>query len=568
MPMNVALYARVSTEVQEARGTIGSQLEALRTRAAQDGHHVVAEFLDDGYSGTRLDRPGLDALRDGAEAGQFDLVLCLTPDRLARAYGYQFLVLEEFARLGVRIMFIDAPPLDDDPQSRLLIQMQGVIAEYERAKILERHRRGTLFRARAGEIVHWKVSYGYRRVPRGPERVAHLVIFEPEAVVVRRIFADYTAGGDSIRAIIRRLYREGVPSPTGLPLWRPATLWRLLRNSVYAGRALFNHMEALPPSGRSQHSTRHRLRPRDEWITIPVPAIITEEVFEAAQLVSRDNSAFSPRNTTAECWLLRRLVRCGRCDLSTECRQMRDRHGIARRYYRCQNHDQYRAGSEQRRCQERSIRADQLDAFVFGQVREALLRPDVLLAGERAVTSRTPTPDDELLTAQLQSLDRKLEHSEAERRRLLDVFQTGLVELAEFQRRVGDLDLRRRQLTIQKETLVSQRRELAQNNRLRQRVGAFAERIRDGLDELTFQQRQRLLRLVVEQVRVQGWQVEIRLRIPLDDPSDGDPVPRPKRPRPRPSTDMRLRSVGVDELATIVGVQPQERKGQSASDLG
>jgi site-specific DNA recombinase len=145
MPMNVALYARVSTEVQEARGTIGSQLEALRTRAAQDGHHVVAEFLDDGYSGTRLDRPGLDALRDGAEAGQFDLVLCLTPDRLARAYGYQFLVLEEFARLGVRIMFIDAPPLDDDPQSRLLIQMQGVIAEYERAKILERHRRGTLF---------------------------------------------------------------------------------------------------------------------------------------------------------------------------------------------------------------------------------------------------------------------------------------------------------------------------------------------------------------------------------------------------------------------------------------
>ena len=555
--MNVALYARVSTEVQEARGTIGSQLEALRTRAAQDGHQVVAEFLDDGYSGTRLDRPGLDALRDGAEAGQFDLVLCLTPDRLARSYGYQFLVLEEFARHGVRIMFTDAPPLDDDPQSRLLIQMQGVIAEYERAKILERHRRGTLFRARAGEIVNWKVSYGYRRVPRGPERPAHLVIFEPEAAVVRSIFADYSAGGESIRAIIRRLYREGVPSPSGLPLWRPATLWRLLRNSVYAGRALFNHMEALPPAGRSQHSTRHRLRPRDEWISITVPAIISDEVFEAAQRVSRDNSAFSPRNTTAECWLLRRLVRCGRCELSTECRQMRDRHGIARRYYRCQNHDQYRAGSEERRCQERSIRADQLDAFVFAQVRDALLRPDVLLAGERAIASRTPTPDDELLAAQLQSLDRKLEHSDAERRRLLDVYQTGLVELAEFQRRVAELDLRRRQLTIQKETLVTRRRELAQNNRLRQRVGAFAERIRDGFDELTFQQRQRLLRLVVEQVRVEGWQVEIRLRIPLDDPSDGDTVPRPKRPKSRTSTDMRLRSVGVDELATIVCVDPE-----------
>ena len=438
--------------------------------------------------------------------------------------------------------------------------MQGVIAEYERAKILERHRRGTLFRARAGEIVNWKVSYGYRRIPRGPDRPAHLVIFEPEAVVVRRIFADYTSGGDSIRAIIRRLYREGVASPTGLPLWRTATLWRMLRNSVYAGRAVYNHMEALPPSGRSQHPTRHRPRPRDEWITIPVPAIINEEVFEAAQLVSRDNSVFSPRNTTAECWLLRRLVRCGSCGLSSECRQMRDRHGIARRYYRCQNHDQIRAGSEQRRCQERSIRADQLDAFVFGQVREALLRPEVLLAGERAVASRTPTPDDELLTAQLQSLDRKLEHSEAERRRLLDVYQTGLVELAEFQRRVGVLDLRRRQLTMQKETMVTQRHELAQNNRLQQRVGAFAERIHDGLDELTFQQRQRLLRLVVEQVRVQGWQVEIRLRIPLDDPSDGNPTPHPNRPKPRTSTDMRLRSVGVDELAAVIGVDAEQRK--------
>ena len=166
--MRVAVYARVSSEAQEARGTIGSQLEVLRARVATEGHELVAEFCDDGYSGARLDRPGLDALRDQAEAGTFDAVWCLSPDRLAHAYAYQVLVLDELEHFGVRVLFADAPTLDDDPQARLLTQVQGVIAEYERAKISERNRRGRLFRARTGEIVTWKVPYGYRRVPATP----------------------------------------------------------------------------------------------------------------------------------------------------------------------------------------------------------------------------------------------------------------------------------------------------------------------------------------------------------------------------------------------------------------
>jgi site-specific DNA recombinase len=130
--MRVAIYARVSTEAQEARGTIGSQCAALRERAAAEGHELVAEFLDDGHSGARLDRPGLDALRDAAEAGLLDAVWCLSPDRLARVYAYQVIVLDELARHGVAVLFADAPALDDDPQARLLTQVQGVIAEYER----------------------------------------------------------------------------------------------------------------------------------------------------------------------------------------------------------------------------------------------------------------------------------------------------------------------------------------------------------------------------------------------------------------------------------------------------
>src|SRR5438105_6562375 len=139
--MRVAIYARVSSESQQARGTIGSQMEVLRARIRAEGHELVAECSDDGYSGARLDRPGLDALRDQAEAGAFEAVWCLSPDRLARAYVYQVLVLDELARHRVPVRFTDAPPLDD-PQARLLVQVQGVIAEYERAKFAERERRG------------------------------------------------------------------------------------------------------------------------------------------------------------------------------------------------------------------------------------------------------------------------------------------------------------------------------------------------------------------------------------------------------------------------------------------
>ncbi len=226
--MKVALYARVSSESQQARGSIGSQLEVLRARIAGQGDELVAEFCDDGYSGARLDRPGLDALRDQAEAGGFDAVWCLSPDRLARAYVYQVVVLDELAALGVPVLFHDAPAIDDDPQARLLTQMQGVIAEYERAKICERNRRGRLWRSRAGEVVSWKVPYGYRRVPRDAKSPAHLEVFEPEAVVVRRIFDEYVAGGRSIRQIVRGLNTDQIPTPTGKTVWWHSTLCRPL----------------------------------------------------------------------------------------------------------------------------------------------------------------------------------------------------------------------------------------------------------------------------------------------------------------------------------------------------
>jgi len=518
--MKVALYARVSSEAQEARGTIGSQLEVLRARVAAEGHELVAEFCDDGYSGARLNRPGLDALRDQAEAGAFDAVWCLSPDRLARAYAYQVLVLDELEQFGVRVLFSDAPAIDDDPQARLLTQVQGVIAEYERCKIAERNRRGRLFRARAGEMVTWKAPYGYRRVPRDATGPARLEVFKPEAAVVRRIYDDYVNGGLSIRHIMRALNTEQIPTPTGKAEWWHSTLCRILTNEAYVGRVYFNQTETIPTntaanSGRRRPATQRR-RPREEWIEIPCPSILDDAIFEAAQRVSRDNSKWSPRNLQDEAWLLRGLVRCGACGACLNSHKLGRNADKVHRYYTCRN--KARSGVPgQQRCPERSVRADVLDAFVFEQVKAALLRPEVLCAGEAALRAATPSTDDELLGAELDRLTRKIDNNRAERRRLADLYQSGLLELNEVQRRAREVDTRHDTLARQRDELIAQRQQLAIDNRLQQRVSDFARRAALGVDKLNFQQRQQLLRLIVDHVSVTGWQVEIHLRIPLDE---------------------------------------------------
>jgi site-specific DNA recombinase len=543
--MRAAIYARVSTEAQEARGTVSSQLATLTERVAAEGHDLVVSFCDQGYSGARLDRPGLDALRDQAEAGVFEVVWCLSPDRLARSYAYQVLVIDELARHDVRVIFADAPAIDDDPQARLLTQVQGVIAEYERAKIAERNRRGKLWRARAGEVITWKAPYGYRRIPRVGEIAAHLEIYEPEAAVVRRIFDDRVAGGHSVREIARRLNADRVMSPSGQAVWSTSSISSLLRNESYLGRLYYNQTEATAdprPGGKS----RQRPRPKQDWIAIAVPAILDDTVFEAAARVGGPNAYFSPRRAKPGAFLLRGLVRCGHCGIAVACHQRpasKKTDVIWNRYYYCRNHDPLRAGGEHRRCPERNIRADALDTFVFEQVRDALMRPEVLTAGEHAVAARTPMPDDEIVAQQLCRLDRKTEAVQAEHRRLVDLYQADLIDLAELRRRAGEVDQRRRSLETQRHSFIEQHQALTQDDQLRCRIAAFAERVVAALDDLNFEQRQSLLRLVVEEVQVSGWNIQIRLRIPLDeDPGAGST--RKTTARARLSSQDRLRSLG------------------------
>ena len=248
-----------------------------------------------------------------------------------------------------------------------------------------------------------------------------------------------------MREICRRLNADGVASPTGKPTWGHSTLCRLLRNEAYVGRVYYSRTESVPDR---RPTRRHRQVPRDrdEWIPIDCPRIISDELFAAAARVATDNTKWSPRRAEPGQWLLKGLVKCGACGVGTNCHKMRGRNGTWHRYYYCRNHDPLRAGGEYRRCPERNIRADALDAFVFDHIRAALTHPDQLLAGEQAVTLTTPIPDDELLAAELARLDRKIDAADTERRRLVDLYQGGFIELPDMQRRATEVSARRKEL--------------------------------------------------------------------------------------------------------------------------
>src|ERR1035437_7501659 len=207
-----AIYARVSSDQQREANTIASQTSALIEFAQGHDLEVPGEwvFEDDGYTGATLERPGLERVRDLAAEGQIQVVLAYSPDRLSRKYAYQILLMEELARNGVETLFVKAPQ-GSSAEDQLLVQFQGMIAEYERAQILERSRRGKRHRAEQGEIsVLSGAPYGYRYVRKTDDSAAYYEIIEEEATIVRMVYERYTVGGLSIGAITRLLNERGI----------------------------------------------------------------------------------------------------------------------------------------------------------------------------------------------------------------------------------------------------------------------------------------------------------------------------------------------------------------------
>lgn len=494
-----ALYARVSTRRQEQEATIESQLERLLSHAKEHDYEVPDElrFVDQAVSGSRLARPGLDRLRDGAATGAFATVLCLSPDRLARNLGSQQVVLDELRAAGVKVVFLDQPQWGDTPQAKLLLEIEGAFAEYERVLISERMRRGRLYHLRQGQSVPYPAPYGYLYQAAESQRSAAWVVDTAAAAVVEQVFVWYTEESLSLRQLAQRLNQRRIPGPDG-PTWFASTLGRLLRQAAYRGVAYYNQRQT-DSSGlgeRRRHGQgrlcfpRSSPRPASDWIACAVPALVSEEVWQVAQERLAMQTRFAERHSQ-HTYLLRGLLVCSVCGHVLQGRTQR---GIG--YYACLHGGAHCPPGVP--AHTRFLRQDVVEPLIWQALAALLQDPQRIHDAWAAL--QTPPSD----TGREQ---RRLLLLQQQRQRLLDAYQAGLLSLDELKQRHNPLDLELHDLHKRlAERPASVPAQIA--------LDTFTERITFALsasDQLT---KQEVLRLLIERIIVSDDVLTIEHIIP------------------------------------------------------
>jgi site-specific DNA recombinase len=511
--MRAAIYARVSTPRQARDQNTDQQVARLERYAEQKGWVLDGEriYLDEGYSGASLNRPGLDALRDAAAMAEFEVVLVTAPDRLARKYVHQVLLLEELQGRGCRVEFAERP-MSQDPNDQLLLQIRGAVAEYERTLIAERMRRGRLAKLRAGQLLPWmRVPFGYRTDPERPRDPAGLRVEGYEAAIVRQMFAWYLQREATLGSVARLLMEGGVLTPTGKRTWSRSTIRGILKNPAYVGNA-YGHCTHLVPA-KSRRSPLEpvgagltsKRRPEEEWIPVSVPQIVDRETFDLVQEKLSHNRRFASRNNKSHRYLLRTLVSCGACGQGSNARTTWD----GRSYYVCRGHTEI--VSEQR-CRARHAPGSQLDELVWQDLCEVLIHPEHIKAALRRAHGGEWLPQE--LKARLLGVEKALAQTERQNRRLLDAYLSGVVELAEFERKRNDLKGRSNALLAQKRQLEATARERTELPRIADSIEEFCEQIKAALFDATFEQKRALVELLIDRVIVTDEEVEIRYVVP------------------------------------------------------
>jgi site-specific DNA recombinase len=525
--LRVALYARVSGEQQAKEDTIASQLEAVTQRIASDGLECDPElrFVDDGYSGSLLARPGLERLRDQAAAGAIDRLYMLDPDRLSRKYAYQVLILEELARCGVEVVFL-RNPVGRGPESDLLLQVQGMIAEYERAKIMERCRRGKQHAARRGSVnVLSGAPYGYRYVGKheGGGEARYQVLAE-EARVVRKIFEWVGQERCSIGEVCRRLKRDDVPTRTGKSAWDRATVWLILKNPAYKGTAAFGKTRSgafkpqrlRPQRGRPEQPRRPISRVdtvSEDQILIDVPGLVSEDLFGSVQAQLEENRQRRRDRPGRGSYLLQGLVVCKRCGYGcygkpTSRAAAKGKDRVPYAYYRCTGSDAYRFGGE-RLCWNKQIRTDMLDAAVWDDVRRLLSEPErVRKEYERRIQGAKAGPSQEV-----EHIDKLISNVKKMISRLIDAYSDGLLDKSEFEPRISAARARLSKFEDEHRQRIG---EAAQEAELRLVIGQleeFAKCVSQELQEPSWETRREIVRALVKKVEIDEEEVRIVYRV-------------------------------------------------------
>ncbi len=509
--MNVAIYARVSTERQEREDTISSQVKQLKDHAAKLGYIVTGDYIDNGYSGELLARPALDRMRDDAARGTFERVLITNPDRLARKFIFGEIVIEDLKKRGIAVEFLNRK-LAETAEDKLLLDVQGVFAEYEKAKIRERVRRGKLHKAQSGILLGSIPPYGYRYIPKQIHQAGRYEIVDSAAEVVRTVFGLVGKEGLSAHAVIVWLAEHGIPPPGRWgrrSRWGKSTILKILHNETYTGVTHYNknlNVEPLRTSDTYKRLVRtsRRLRPRDQWIPIQVPAIIDADLFHRVQDQLKRNTAFSPRNCHAE-YLLRGLLRCGLCSYACVGDTS---HGD--RGYRCS----HRGQAFPTPCRASWMSAGKIEGLVWDAVSHALRNPSILIDRvERLKKKLDFDPQSHArIRETIQAARAKIKQRED---RHIEAHGAGVVDLLKLKDLMAQTRAQLEDLARQEAALTDRERTAGQEIPVDD-LSRFCRLIARGLEDMAddFAAKQKLLRQLVHRIVIEPARLLVQGALP------------------------------------------------------
>ena len=514
-----AMYVRVSTQQQKEGGTIESQKSLLLQHARKNGFEIHPEWIfeDNGVSGSKLARPALDRLRDFASEGLFEDIFILSPDRLSRKYAYQAILIDEFNGNEVKVHFQNSK----DPVSatdNLSIQMQGMFAEYERAQIAERSRRGKKYKAKNGAVsVFSRAPYGYRYIKGADQVSASFEINDREASVVKTIFELYVKKRLSIGKIQSYLSEHQVRSPKGLTIWSRSTINFMLKNSAYRGIAYFGKMESCEPSstrlsgrrvrinGRHQPKRSFRVRDKNDWIEIPVPSIIDNDTFEVAQELMGTNKSRSIRNSKPGS-LLQGVISCKECGygfITIHSGKKSDGYG----YYRCSKRD--------KKCTNPGIRIEALDDAIWSNLISILESPELI---QEEVSRRLSDLDKAPVLRQQTILSSKLEKLGAESNRLLDAYQNECVDLKELKNRMSKIK-KEKNNTMRELAGMDSGLSRGQLLGLSEAAKCFSNHLNSSRKNLTLEEKRKIVRMLIQEIQIGKENISINHIIPIKNAS-------------------------------------------------
>lgn len=522
----VALYARVSSNKQAQENTISSQIEALKTRIVKDGFSLLEEyqFIDNGYSGSNLIRPGLEQLRDQSAACKIDKIYIHSPDRLSRKYAYQMILTEEFEKSGAEIIFLNFQA-ENNPESNLLLQMQGMIAEYERAKIMERHRRGKIHTAKRGSINALSVAaYGYRYIDKytnGGE--ASFEVIEEEAEVVRKIFNWIEKERLTLGKVAQRLKQEQIPTKKGKSYWDRSTIYYMLKNPAYKGQAAFGRkktgarLPCIRPRKDSSEQPRNNSSrynvDKEKWISIPVPAIIDENIFEAVQEQLEENKKRARIYPQGVTYLLQGLLVCKQCSRaycgSKTTKRNKKKDDTIYFCYRCTGADAARFGGT-KLCNSKQANANAIELIVWGEVKKLINNPQRIFDEyQKRLKEKEQTPFDHIYN----SIDKQRIKLEKSISLLIDSYTQQYITKSEFEPRIKSIRQRLNIIQEQQKKLIEQQNFTKELELIVNNLEDFSSGITLKIDSLDWGSKRDIIRQVVKRIEIGENEISIVYRV-------------------------------------------------------